>query len=66
MATITPTWIHEIRDALGMTQEQLAARLGVSQGTVALWESGQRNPSGSAKILLEMLALEAERMTAKK
>ena len=66
MATITPAWIFEVRDTLGLTQEQFANRLGVSQGTVALWENGDRNPSGSAKILLEMLALEAERLAGKK
>lgn len=66
MATITPDWIREVRTSLALTQEQFAARLGVSQGTVALWESGDRNPSGSAKILLEMVGLEAERLAVKK
>lgn len=66
MASITPEWIKQVRVDLDLTQEQFAARLGVSQGTVALWESGDRNPSGSAKILLEMLGLEAERTSHRK
>ena len=66
MASITPDWIKQVRAELDLTQEQFAGRLGVSQATVALWESGCRNPSGSARILLEMLGLEAERVAAKK
>ena len=66
MVAINAEKIKEVRVALGLTQEQFALRLGVSQGAVALWESGSREPSGSAKILLEMLALEADRVPAKK
>ena len=32
------------RERLGLTQGQLAERLGVDQGTVAHWELGTRKP----------------------
>lgn len=31
--------IQELRERAGLTQVQLAARVGVSQGTVSCWES---------------------------
>lgn len=33
------------RKKAGMTQTELAEQLGVSKGTVAMWELNQRNPS---------------------
>ena len=37
--------IKEARSALGMTQEEFAAALGVTQGTVSQWEIGRTHPS---------------------
>lgn len=37
--------IKELRKDKGMTQVDLAKALGVSTGTVAMWETGKRNPS---------------------
>ena len=37
--------IKELRKEKGLTQVQLAEQLNVSKGTVAMWETGQRNPS---------------------
>lgn len=37
--------IKEARMALGMTQEELAAALSVTQGTVSQWESGRTHPA---------------------
>lgn len=37
--------ILRARAAAGLTQEQLAARIGTSQPTVARWESGAQLPS---------------------
>jgi DNA-binding transcriptional regulator YiaG len=54
-----------IRVVLGITQEQLADTVGVSQPTVALWESGKRNPSGSATILLTRLQQQAKKKHSK-
>ena len=37
--------IREARKAQGLTQEQLAELIGVTQGTVAQWENGLTHPS---------------------
>ncbi|MGQ0383890.1 MAG: helix-turn-helix domain-containing protein [Gammaproteobacteria bacterium] len=34
-------WIRAIRDALGMSQSQIAARVGVSRATVQQWERAE-------------------------
>lgn len=57
----SPAMIRKLRELLGMTQEQLAACCGVQRTTVTLWESGLRNPSGSAAVLLEQLKEKAEK-----
>lgn len=36
--------IRQLRDTAGITQLELAERLGVSQPAVARWESGRRMP----------------------
>ena len=38
------TAIHDYRDKAGMTQQELASRLGVTQSAVANWENGFRKP----------------------
>lgn len=40
--------IKELRKKNNMTQVQLAEKLGVSKGTVAMWETGKRRPSFEA------------------
>jgi len=37
--------IKEAREAKGMTQEQFAKAVGVTQGAVAQWENGITHPS---------------------
>ena len=37
--------LKKIRNGAGMTQVQLAEALGVSKGTVAMWEIGKREPN---------------------
>lgn len=32
------------RNAMGLSQQKLAEELGVSQSTVAMWETGDRRP----------------------
>lgn len=39
--------IKELRKDAGLTQVQLADALGVSQSTVAAWESGEKYPRAS-------------------
>lgn len=37
--------IRELRSRLGLTQEQFAAKVGVTFSTVNRWESGKSRPS---------------------
>lgn len=37
--------IRDAREAKGMTQEQFAKLVGVTQGAVAQWENGLTHPS---------------------
>ena len=37
--------LKQLRAEKGMTQVQLAQMLGVSKGTVAMWETSKRKPS---------------------
>ena len=36
--------LKEVRKEAGLTQTELANELGVSTGSVAMWETGKRNP----------------------
>lgn len=40
-----PERLKQLRKEKGMTQIDLAKTLGVSSGTVAMWETGKRKPS---------------------
>lgn len=40
-----PTRVKRLRDRLGLTQVELASRLGVAFATVNRWENGQTSPS---------------------
>jgi len=46
-------WVRAIRDALGMTTRQLAARMGLSQSTIAALEKGEEAETVSLKTLRE-------------
>jgi len=50
-----PTKIQKIRRSLRISQAIFADLLNVSLSSVRQWESGARTPSGSTKVLLEML-----------
>lgn len=47
--------IKEARLKLGLTQEKFGEKLGSAKRTVQDWESGLRNPSGPAKILIQRM-----------
>ena len=68
MATQSPTFndVHSLRSDLELTQVEFAQQLGVSQPLVAMWESGERKPSGPAAILLKQLREQAEKKNRKR
>lgn len=52
---ITSEEIKQLRSILGLTQKELAEKLGTSIKTVANYESGSVIPSAKQKLLMEML-----------
>jgi len=42
-----------VRLSLGLTQEQLAQKLGIDESTIAGWERGENTPVGSYRTLVE-------------
>ena len=49
--------IKEIREKTKMSQSVFAKMLNVNSSSVKQWEQGKRNPSGSTKVLLELLKM---------
>lgn len=47
--------IQKIRERIKLSQSVFAKILNVSSSSVKQWEQGKRTPSGSTKILLELL-----------
>lgn len=47
--------IKENREALELTQAELAEKLGVSKASVANWEQGRNKPSKTVLLLLDRL-----------
>lgn len=47
--------VSELRQHMGMTQEQFAARFGFSVATLRHWERGDRTPQGAALVLLNVI-----------
>jgi putative transcriptional regulator len=47
--------VSGLRDRLGFTQEQFAARFGFSVATLRHWERGDRSPNGAALVLLNVI-----------
>ncbi len=47
--------VSSLRERLGFTQEQFAARFGFSVATLRHWERGDRAPNGAALVLLNVI-----------
>ena len=47
--------VKAIREKVGLTQEQFSARFGISLGTLRHWERGDRQPHGTARLLLTVI-----------
>jgi len=62
--TEKPQWdsqsIQALRRYLGLTQQEMAARLGTRQQTISEWETGMYQPRGASAMLLSMVAEKAE------
>jgi len=52
----SPEWIKGLRSLYGLTQSELAARLGVTLVTISRWENGQSRPNNIAIKSLSALA----------
>ena len=50
-----PKMVKKLRTALGLTQEQFAAKVGVTFSTVNRWENGKGKPSPLAMLRIEEL-----------
>jgi putative transcriptional regulator len=55
---ITAEAVKEIRGKTHLSQSVFARLLNVSLSSVRQWEQGKRTPTGSAKILLDLLRKE--------
>lgn len=51
--------VRDLRQAEGLTQQELADRLGVRQQTISEWETGMYQPRGASATLLTRIAEEA-------
>lgn len=60
---MTARKIRSVRRRLGLTQEDLARRLGVARATVTRWENGTRRPSRTVALALGS-AFEAKALRA--
>ena len=60
-STVGPGLVRRARRAADLSQRDLAARVGVSQSTVARWETGQSSPT--LYLVEQMLALSGLRLT---
>lgn len=57
---LTPEMIKTLRARLGLTQAELAARLGCSTQAVSFWERGTRTPTGLyAQVVRRLLTEDA-------
>lgn len=50
-----PVDVKSLRISIGMTQEEFAAKFGVSTATLRHWERGDRSPQGPALVLLNVI-----------
>jgi len=47
--------VQASRKRIGLTQEEFAAKFGISLGTLRQWERGDRKPHGPALVLLRVI-----------
>jgi len=52
--------IQALRRHLGLTQQEMAKKLGTRQQTISEWETGMYQPRGASATLLHMVAENAD------
>lgn len=57
---LKPIDVKTIRTNVNMTQEQFASAFGMSVATLRHWERGDRRPSGTAMVLLNLVSKKPE------
>jgi DNA-binding XRE family transcriptional regulator len=57
----SPAYLAALRDALGLTQEELGARIGKSPLTISRWERGTMRPGRDSLAALGKVLAKAKR-----
>ncbi|WP_067521581.1 NadS family protein [Endozoicomonas ascidiicola] len=52
--------VKAVREKVGLSQGKFALLIGVSKRTLENWEQGRRQPTGPAKALLRIFAVDPE------
>ncbi len=60
MSEITPEQVRSLRRLLGLTQAQLAERIGCSKLAISYWETGRRSPTGLYAREVQRLLVQAK------
>ncbi len=55
--------VRKIRRQLGLSQDEFAARFGLSVATVREWEQDRRKPEGAARVLLTVIEKDPNAVT---
>jgi putative transcriptional regulator len=55
--------VRTIRQRLGLSQQQFAARFGFSVETIRNYEQGHCKPRGAARVLLQIMGYEPDAVT---
>ena len=56
----SPVDVKNIRNRVGMSQNEFASSFGISVSTLRHWERGDRSPQGPALVLLNVVAKEPD------
>jgi len=56
----SPVDVKDIRNKVGMSQNEFASSFGISVSTLRHWERGDRSPQGPALVLLNVVAKEPD------